>query len=65
MEERLSGREQQPITRRICKIIEGEPKQVDQDRVFNLKMSTRETEPGCRERGPPPQAIVPEVPKLR
>lgn len=45
--------------------MEGEPKQVEQERVFNLKMSTQETELGCRERGPPPKAIVTEEPRLR
>lgn len=49
----------------ICKVIEGEPKQVEQERVFNLKMSTQETELNCHECGPPPEAIVTEEPRLR
>lgn len=39
--------------------------QVRQERVLNLKMSTQESELGCHERGPPPEAIVMEEPRLR
>lgn len=49
----------------ICKIIDGEPKQVAPEKVFNLKISSQETELGCRECDQLPEAIVMKEPRLR